>query len=375
MKRLFFLTLVISFIIGFTTCNQQRSEWGGKIEEINGVIVVHNPKEPIFSDDVFNLVEDLLIGKVEDQEEYMFSQISAVDVDDNERIYVADMLPAHIKVFDRNGEYVRTIGRKGQGPGEMQMPYFVQITSENEVLVQDFGTQRLNYFTPDGEFLRQKRIGTSRFSTLIKADSYGNFIGIVSLAPPPIGGKIINKYDSDFNQMTVIAEDEQGKKGVLDIAKISCFCDVSPSDNIVWGNSKEYVLHILNPEGLLIKRIIKDSDPLKFTESDKDIYKERYADAAKRGLELNFPSHYPAFKDIFTDDKERIFVQTYQQIDGEKDFFFHDVFDADGKYIANVPVLANLNRNAVWKRDKLYTIDEDENGLPLIKRYQVAWKY
>jgi hypothetical protein len=375
MRRLLFLTLVISFIIGFSACSQQRSEWAGKIEEIDGVTVVKNTKEPIFSDEVFNLVEDLSIGKVEGQEEYIFSQISAVDVDDNERIYVADMLPAHIKVFDRNGEYLRTIGRKGQGPGEMQMPYFVQITSENEVLVQDLGTQRIIYFTPDGEFLRQKPIGTTRFPILIKADSYGNFIGIVSLAPPPIGGKIINKYDSNFNILMLIVEDEQGTKGVLDIAKISCFCDVSPNDNVIWGNSKEYVLHILNPEGLLIKRIIKDSDPLKFTENDKDMYKERYADAEKRGLVLNFPGHYPEFKDIFADDKERIFVQTYQRIEGEKSFFFHDVFDADGKYIAKVPVLANLNRNAVWKKDKLYTIDEDDNGLPLIKRYKVTWNY
>ena len=111
MKRVLLIYLVMLFL--FTSCNQQKSEWAGKIEEIDGVTVVKNPKEPIFSDEAFNLVEDLSIGKAEGKEEYMFSQISAIDVDDNERIYVAEMYSAHIKVFDRNGEYLRTIGRKG----------------------------------------------------------------------------------------------------------------------------------------------------------------------------------------------------------------------------------------------------------------------
>jgi len=48
--------------------------------------------------------------------------------------------------------------------------------------------------------------------------------------------------------------------------------------------------------------------------------------------------------------------------------FFFDVFDLEGKYIARVPVPANLNRNSVWKRHKLYTIDEDNDGFPVVKR-------
>ena len=375
MKKYIHLVLFITCIFLLVSCNQQKIGWKGTIEEKDGVIIVENPKEPIFSDEVFNLVEDLSIGKAEGEEEYMFSQISAIDVDDNERIYVADVNNAHIKVFDKNGEYLRTIGKQGQGPGEMQMPYFVQVISENEVLVQDLGNQRLIYFTFDGKFLRQIPKGTTRFPVLLKADSYGNFIGVVSLAPPPIGGKIISKYDSDLNILMTIAEDEQGKKGVLDIAKISCFCDVSPGDNIVWGNSGEYVLHLINPEGMLVKTIIKNIVSLKFTANDKMLFEEKYASSVERGLKLNFPSQYPVFKDVFVDDKERIFVQTYQNIEGEPSFFVHDVFDADGKFIAKVPVLANLNRNAVWKKNKLYTIDEDENGIPLIKRYKVTWKY
>ncbi|NIU02682.1 MAG: 6-bladed beta-propeller, partial [Aliifodinibius sp.] len=33
-------------------------------------------------------------------------------------IFIADGQNLHIQVFDHQGEFIRTIGRKGQGPGE-----------------------------------------------------------------------------------------------------------------------------------------------------------------------------------------------------------------------------------------------------------------
>ncbi len=375
MKKHLLFILIIGLIFLFIFCQQQKTIWKGTIEEEGGVIIVKNPKEPIYGEDIFSLTEDLSIGRAEGQEEYMFSQISSIDVDEKENVYVADLVSAHIKVFDRHGQYIRTIGRRGQGPGEMQMPYYVQITSKNELLVQDMGARRLLFYALNGDFLRQEVSGRTGFPLLIKMDSFGNFIGMVSLAPPPVGGKIIQKFDPEFNVIKTIAEEKQGKREVFDIGKTSCYCAVSPSDNIIWGDSKEYVLQILNPQGVLIKKILKDPNPLRFTEKDKEMYEQRYAEPIHAGYELKLPSHFPAFKDIFVDEKERIFIQTYQHVEGKEGLFFFEVFDPDGKYIAKVPVPANLNRNSVWKKDKLYTIDEDEDGLPVVKRYEIFWNY
>ena len=193
------------------------------------------------------------------------------------------------------------------------------------------------------------------------------------MAPPPVGGKIIRKYDADFKPSKKIAEDEQGQRGIFAIEKASCYCDVSANDEIVWGDSKEYVLYVLGPEGELTKKIVKDHDFLRLTENDRQAYEERYAEPVKSGFKLDFPAHFPAFKDIFIDDKDRIFVCTFQRVEGEEDFFYHDVFDVQGKYMAKVPVLANLNRNSVWKKDKLYTIEEDDDGFQYVKRYNVFW--
>jgi len=52
--------------------------------------------------------------------------------------------------------------------------------------------------------------------------------------------------------------------------------------------------------------------------------------------------------------------------------YYYDVFDSEGKYIAKIPLKA---RPIVWKMDKLYTIEEDEEELQIVKRYRVSWKY
>ncbi len=371
----FLIVLLIAFLFSFISCQQHETIWKGTIEEKDGVIIVKNPKEPIYGEDIFSLIEDLSIGFAEGQEEYMFSRIGPIDVDKDENIYIADLDSAHIRVFDRHGQYIRTIGRKGQGPGEMQWPYYVQITSNNELLVQDMGARRLLFYTLNGDFLRQSISGRTGFPLIFKMDSFGNFIGMVPPPPPPLGGKIFQKYDPDFNAIMTIAEEKQGKKGVFDIGKASCYCDVSPSDNIIWGDSKEYEFQILNPQGVLIKKILKDPNPIRFTEKDKEMYEQRYAEPIRAGYELKLPSHFPAFKDIFVDEKERIFVQTYLHLEEEEDLFFHDVFDPDGKYMAKVPVFAKLDRNSVWKKNKLYTIDEDDEGFPVVKRYKIFWSY
>ena len=375
MKSHLFAIFFIGLLLPSSFYKKQDLIWKGTVEERDGVTIVSNPKEPIYPDDVFYLTEDLVIGRPEGLDEYMFSRISSIDVDNEENIYIADLREAHIKVYDRQGQFLRTIGRKGQGPGEIIMPYYVQITSHNELLVQDLGAQRLLFFSLKGDFIRQDVRGKTRYPVLVKMDSFGNFVGILALAPPPVGGKIIQKYDQEFNVLQTIAEDEQGQRGVFDIGKTSCYCDVSPIDHIVWGDSKEYVLYILNPQGQLIKKIKKDPNPLRFTERDREIYQQNYAEPIQAGYEIKFPNHFPSFRDIFVDEKERIFVQTYQHLEEKDKFFFFEVFDAEGRYIAKVPVEANLDRSSIWKEGKLYTVDEDEDGYPVVRRYKVFWNY
>ena len=74
--------------------------------------------------------------------------------------------------------------------------------------------------------------------------------------------------------------------------------------------------------------------------------------------------------DFTCDSQGRIFVRTNEKTKEEKGNYY-DVFDPEGRYIAKVFL---KERPRVWKKNKMYTIYEDEEGYRFVKRFDVAWK-
>jgi hypothetical protein len=79
--------------------------------------------------------------------------------------------------------------------------------------------------------------------------------------------------------------------------------------------------------------------------------------------------------DISVDAEERIFVKTCERIEGTTDSRYFDIFGSDGKYLAKVPIRANLDHDSVWKKNKLYTIETDSADNPVVRRYGVYWEF
>ena len=142
--------LSLSLFMMLLSCTKQEAEWKGTMDEENGVQVFKNPKEPMYAEDVFSLEEELALGGADEREEYMFSDIRQIDVDENERMYVLDWQAEHIRVFDKNGNYLLTIGSRGPGPGELNGSRMISI-SNNELMVTE--SRRLSFFSLDGKFL------------------------------------------------------------------------------------------------------------------------------------------------------------------------------------------------------------------------------
>ncbi len=98
------------------------------------------------------LVEDLVIGGDTDDPEYSFYRPSDIAVDHSGHIYVLDGGNHCVQVFDPYGEYIRTVGRKGQGPGELERPTALTILGQR-LLVSDRTLQRLATWTLEGDVL------------------------------------------------------------------------------------------------------------------------------------------------------------------------------------------------------------------------------
>ncbi|GEM_PF-1175716 len=69
-------------------------------------------------------------------------------------IWITDRAFANIKVYNKKGELIKILGRKGSGPGEFLSPNFIEI-EENRIFIQDMG--HLKYVILDNEFNEIKR--------------------------------------------------------------------------------------------------------------------------------------------------------------------------------------------------------------------------
>jgi hypothetical protein len=368
-NRIVLIVLFLSILIILISCEKQKAEWKGTTDEVDGVTVVKNPKEPIYGEDVFSLEEELSIKEVEGREEYIFSLIRSIAVDNRERIFVLDIKEANMKVFDRDGNYIRTIGTKGQGPGEMIRPLFLFISSQNEIIIHDQAQRRMIYYSSDGNQI--KSVSSSKvFIRSISLDSEGNFIADIFIRKPKERLLALCKFDSDFNNLrSYVSYPDPWSGQTANNLFVPYLCwAVDKNDNIIYGYTDKYEFNVLNPEGNLIRKIIRKYTPLKISRDEKKMLIEQHKNIP---FKLDIPKYYPPHDGLMLDDEGRIFVQTYKQPEDGRGFYY-DVFDPEGRYIANI-FLKSYPR--AWKKDKLYTIERDEEGYHLVKRYKVTWKY
>jgi DNA-binding beta-propeller fold protein YncE len=64
-------------------------------------------------------------------------------------------LVGRISVFDKNGKYLRTIGRAGTAPGEFRTPHALEFDSQGRLIVADRHNHRIQVLTKEGTFVRE----------------------------------------------------------------------------------------------------------------------------------------------------------------------------------------------------------------------------
>lgn len=91
----------------------------------------------------------LRIGTLDGPLETIFNQVYAIDIGSDGSLYVLEYSAGEIRVFSEAGEYVRTIGRRGDGPGELRRPGALGVR-EDTLWVHDGDAQKVELFTTDG---------------------------------------------------------------------------------------------------------------------------------------------------------------------------------------------------------------------------------
>jgi len=358
---------ILAFICLFFFACQRGEEV--KAENIDGIPIIRNPKDPAppqGSASKLALQEELSLGGPGGSEETMFSQVRDIEVDDQNRIYILDSKACHIKIFDESGEYIRTIGKQGQGPEEFSRPFGMSLVGQDLIAVEDMGNRLIKFFDLDGHYIKSLITAKMRMFARATFSSQGYILGIVPTMDPDNPFYELIKFDSDLNRIKVIRTCPLPSPRGLDPFLPVLYFQIDRDDNIVYGFPKSYELEILSPEGDILKKITRDYDPVEITEEEKE--EERKSHPPE--IRLIFSGHYPPFRMFMCDDEGRIIVQARERRDGRVGYVY-DVFDQQGHYIVNF----NLDATPMlWRRGKLYAVAENEEGLQSVKKYKVSWE-
>lgn len=239
-RTILILLLIIAQLIGIS-CTKNKAEWKGTIEEVDGVTIVNNPLEPIYEEDIFHLEEELTIRQPEGVDKYIFSEIISIAVDDNGRIYILDRKEVNVKIFDKEGIYLKTIGKKGQGPGEMTYPYQIFITARGEIMVNDSPSYSLLFFSKEGEFIRS--ISTKKTVLLEPIiDSKLSFIGLRWERNIKDSFLEVNKFDSNLNFQFKIGQCDAPNYTSFNPFWIKLQFAITKNDQIIFGCPRDYTI-------------------------------------------------------------------------------------------------------------------------------------
>lgn len=241
-----------------------------------------------------------------------------------EEVYVADTRAPAVRVYSRTGEYLRQVGREGQGPGEYLHPNGVIGTLEETVVMDPSGgNARLQFFDREGRYLRQVLVPSNVVGGgVFFRDSRGNiylrvganretddggrdlFWGYALVTPngsvaEPVFMKRAHSPGTEAWQMRL----PDGKPlGAVPYAPEAHWA-VGPDGVVVDGVSSEYRLTISHPSRL-DTIVVRDVPRVQVTAGER-AYREAVMTAAVRRFYPNWtwdgpeiPDDKPAFSRI-----------------------------------------------------------------------------
>jgi len=124
-----------------------------KVETIDGVRVVHNGKTGKWGKSPKVSLELVrTIGTIEAEDDnFLFYMPSDIALDSQGNMYILDSGNHRIQKFTPDGQYITTIGNKGQGPAEFIYPLSLDVDSRGYLHISDPGNQRVQVLKPDGK--------------------------------------------------------------------------------------------------------------------------------------------------------------------------------------------------------------------------------
>ncbi|HRD02306.1 MAG TPA: 6-bladed beta-propeller [Candidatus Saccharicenans sp.] len=234
-----------------------------------------------------------------------------------------------IDAYDKNGNFLFSFGRKGQGPGEFQAIGCLAVDPQGDIWVSSSFGRPLEIFTADGHFKNELRLPANLSGLFIDKISFDREGNLYLLGGNEEKKILIYKYDSQRNHSQLIYEQKEGHGS--SIATFIPDFALDEAGNIYITDSFDYLVYKYSKDGKLVKtfkgkkikkELITEQD---FNVFDNDMKIIRFPNSERILQELKGPSRYfPAIFGLNIDDG-KIYVWTGQRDDKKR--YIVDVYD------------------------------------------------
>jgi hypothetical protein len=117
---------------------------------------------------------------------------------------------------------------------------------------------------------------------------------------------------------------------------------------------------------------------MKVPEEYKKAYLERFPEGDPILENLYFADQWPAFRDFFADDEGRLYVLTHEEGVNPGEYMY-DIYNSEGAFIGRMSLVNNQRLQyesfaARVNKDRLYSLQEKENGYKRLMVYRMKWE-
>ncbi len=294
------------------------------------------------------------IGVESGDTNYILGWVSSPTHSPDGDIVFADRMKHAVFMYTPDGEFIRTIGREGEGPGEFHMPGSLKFYSDGSLLIRD--QDGIALFDSNYEYQGQM---TWHFLTpyIVSALDGGGFIGIKTTAKPEEGKiKMVSTLarwdgDEDSSMEYFSLEFEWSTEpDVIDLSRNregTIYCCATRDGLVFYSQSSidEFVIHGCEPDGTpflhiedeIFHRVTKSEEEL---QTEMDNYNSTI-NMMTGGSPIDIPVLLDPYKravlGMFTDGFERLWVRlgcypgiVFRVYDFSGEILFHATVDYPG---------------------------------------------
>ena len=391
-------SLVLALSLLAVACGTPKSDvggsWSGTMDTLaSGVVEVRSTGDPLWSQN-WQVEEEWRIGSDTSGGPELFGNIGSFDVDAQGRAFILDDQAQEIRIFDSEGAFVRTVGSRGEGPGEFVQATSVDVSSNGEIWVTEMQQGQLNIFDSTGSLLREERSNSpgsialpypggfdrvGRFNVYIRyrlqeAYTWGmarfdqSFTPIDTIPIPksPVKGKFFEYVSDDGSSRTSIGVPFQA----------SFHWRFAPKGNLWTLLADRYELVEITTSGEVLWRVTKEHKSLPVTAADRREYEEDRKWFTNQGGKIDWsrvPATKPAVVTFFCDDDGNLWVEQRAENSEDEGYLF-DIFDPEGRYLGTLrlPFSLQVSRDTIVRNGILYGETTDELGAPVLVRARVV---